>query len=85
MRILQIHKYFSKDRGGGSVTAFFETKKLLEEKGHQVIVFSMDDPRNEESVYSKYFIKHFDIFMKYSSILFFIAFFTVNKKFIRNG
>lgn len=61
MRILQIHKYFSKDRGGGSVTAFFETKKLLEEKGHQVIVFSMDDPQNEKSVYSKYFIKHFDI------------------------
>ncbi|MCK5080882.1 MAG: glycosyltransferase, partial [Candidatus Moranbacteria bacterium] len=59
--ILQIHKYFSKERGGGSVTAFFETKKLLEGKGHQVIVFSMDDPRNEKSVYSKYFIKHFDI------------------------
>jgi len=61
MRILQIHKYFSKERGGGSVTAFFETKRLLEEKGHKVIIFSMDDPSNETSVYSKYFIKHFDI------------------------
>jgi len=61
MKILQIHKYFSREKGGGSVTAFFETKKLLEQKGHEVAVFSMDDPTNEESIYSKYFIKHFDI------------------------
>ena len=61
MKILQIHKYFSKNNGGGSVTAFFETKNLLEEKGHKVIVFSMQDSDNEKTPYDKYFIKHFDI------------------------
>ncbi len=61
MKILQIHKYYSRKRGGGSVTAFFETKKLLEEKGHQVIVFSMKDETNENSSYEKYFVEHFDL------------------------
>ncbi len=61
MKILQIHKYYSFQRGGGSVSAFFETKKLLEERGHQVIIFSMQDKTNEKSPYSKYFISHFDI------------------------
>jgi len=61
MRILQIHKYFSTQRGGGSVTAFFETKKLLEKKGHEVQIFSMHDSTNEQSRYSKYFINGFDI------------------------
>ncbi len=61
MKILQIHKYYSRKRGGGSVTAFFETKKLLEEKGHQVIVFSMKDETNESSSYEKYFVEHFDL------------------------
>jgi len=61
MRILQVHKYFSKNKGGGSVTAFFETKVLLERKGHQVQIFSMADSQNEKSSYSHYFIKHFDI------------------------
>lgn len=61
MKILQIHKYFSRKRGGGSVTAFFQTKKLLESKGHKVIIFSMQDEENEKTVYNKYFIKNFDI------------------------
>jgi len=61
MKILQIHKYFSTQRGGGSVTAFFETKKLLEKKGHEVQIFSMHDSANEQSSYSKYFIDSFDI------------------------
>lgn len=61
MKILQIHKYFSHKRGGGSVTAFFETKKLLEKKGNQVVVFSMKDENNQFSEYEKYFIDHFDL------------------------
>jgi len=61
MKILQIHKYYSKKRGGGSVSAFFETKKLLEKKGHDVIVFSMQDKDNELSAESMYFAEHFDI------------------------
>lgn len=61
MKILQIHKYFSYQKGGGSVAAFFETKKLLESKGHDVIIFSMKDESNEKSGCEKYFIDNFDI------------------------
>ena len=61
MRILQIHKYYSSKRGGGSVSAFFETKKLLESKGHEIMIFAMHDPDNEPTPYSKYFAEHFDI------------------------
>jgi len=61
MKILQVHKYFTAKKGGGSVSAFFETKKILERKGHEIIIFSMQDAENEESVYSKYFPSHFDI------------------------
>jgi glycosyltransferase involved in cell wall biosynthesis len=61
MKILQIHKYFSKKRGGGSVSAFFETKALLEKRGHEVVVFSMHDQENEPSAYSEHFAEHFDI------------------------
>jgi hypothetical protein len=61
MKILQIHKYYTKERGGGSVSAFFQTKKILENRGHQVLVFSMQDKDNYSTYYSKYFAEHFDI------------------------
>lgn len=61
MKILQIHKYYSKKRGGGSVSAFFETKELLEKKGHDIMVFSMQDMDNELSAECMYFASHFDI------------------------
>lgn len=61
MKILQIHKYYSRKRGGGSVSAFFETKELLESMGHEVMVFSMRDADNEYARESRYFAAHFDI------------------------
>lgn len=61
MRILQIHKYFSKEKGGGSVTAFFEAIQLLKKRGHEVIIFSMEDETNESSETSEFFAQHFDI------------------------
>ena len=61
MKILQIHKYYSRKRGGGSMTAFFETCELLRKKGEEVIIFSMKDKKNESSSYEKYFAEHFDI------------------------
>jgi glycosyltransferase involved in cell wall biosynthesis len=61
MKILQVHKYFSKENGGGSVTAFFETIQLLEKNGHEVVVFSMEDEKNEPSESSEFFAEHFDI------------------------
>lgn len=61
MRILHIHKYYSRKRGGGSVSALFETKKLLESHGHEVMIFAMHDKDNEVTPESHYFARHFDI------------------------
>lgn len=41
---------------GGSERYFFGVKKLLEERGHQVVPFSVAHPRNEPSSYSSYFL-----------------------------
>jgi len=48
-------------RSGGSITAFFETKKLLESHGHDVMVFSMKNIDNEYCKYSDFFAEHFDV------------------------
>lgn len=61
MKILHIHKYFNKYRSGGSISALFETIKLFKKKGHNILIFSMKNPLNEESKYSKYFINNFDV------------------------
>jgi glycosyltransferase involved in cell wall biosynthesis len=61
MKILQIHKYFTRKRGGGSVTAFFEMVKMLQNRGHQVSVFAMQDPQNEATPFAKYFPSYFDL------------------------
>ena len=61
MKILQIHKFFSKQRGGGSVTSLFEMMTLLERKGHKMMIFSMKDPTNEPSPYEKYFVSHYNV------------------------
>jgi glycosyltransferase involved in cell wall biosynthesis len=34
---------------------------LLKQRGHEQMIFSMHDPKNEESPYSKYFAEHFDV------------------------
>jgi len=56
MKILLIHKFFYK--AGGAEVAVFELAKLLRQNGHQVIDFSMQDPKNEPSAYSDYFIEN---------------------------
>jgi glycosyltransferase involved in cell wall biosynthesis len=61
MKILQVHKYFTRKRGGGSVTAFLEMVKMLEKRGHDVSIFSMQDPQNEKTPFAKYFPSHFDL------------------------
>ena len=45
---------------GGSETYYFSLKKLLEDKGHMVIDFSMQDEKNYPSVYSRYFVSNVD-------------------------
>jgi len=66
MKILQVHKYFTKKRGGGSVTAFLEIVRMLQNKGHDVSIFSLQDPQNEVTPFAKYFPSHFDLNAKAS-------------------
>lgn len=54
MKILQANKFFYPF--GGSETYFFGLRKMLSDHGHQVIDFSMQDDRNLDSEYSKYFV-----------------------------
>ena len=56
MKVLLISNFYY-DRGG-DCTYLFSLKKLLEEKGHKVIVFSMRHPRNFNSDYSRYFVSY---------------------------
>lgn len=53
MKVLLIDVYnFNK---GGAETVCFNTGKLLEEHGHQVVYFTLKWPENNPSPYSKYF------------------------------
>ena len=58
MRVLLVNKFFY--RRGGSETVFFDTAKILEEHGHEVVFFSMNHPENIDSAYSRYFVSHVD-------------------------
>lgn len=54
MRVLQVNKYnYSR---GGADKYFLDISKRLEEAGHEVAVFSMHHPKNNESNYSDYFV-----------------------------
>lgn len=64
MRILLVNKFHYLK--GGSETYYFSLKELLEEHGHEVIEFSMDDPKNLPSKYSDYFIDNIDYNKKHS-------------------
>lgn len=58
MKILLINKYYYKK--GGTETYTFGLKKMLENHGHEVCVFSMDDEKNISSEYSDYFVDNID-------------------------
>ena len=58
MKILMVNKFFYIK--GGSETYYFALKRLLEEKGHQVIDFSMKDKKNFPSPYEDYFVEGVD-------------------------
>lgn len=64
MKILMVNKYFYIK--GGPETHYFALKKLLEENGHTVIDFSMQDDRNFESEFSEYFVRNTDYLGKNS-------------------
>ena len=56
MKILLVNNYYY--NRGGDCTYLFSLKKLLEEKGHKVSIFSMNHPNNFDSEYSKYFVSY---------------------------
>lgn len=58
MKILLANKFFYLK--GGAEVSFFETAKLLESKGHKVIFFSMQHPKNFPSIYEKFFVSNVD-------------------------
>lgn len=54
MKILLAHKCFYYK--GGAEVFFFEVARVLKEHGHEVAFFSINDEKNLESEWSKYFI-----------------------------
>ena len=52
------NKYFY--RKGGAEISFFETANLLKSRGHKIIFFSMQNDKNLNSVYEKYFVTNTD-------------------------
>lgn len=58
MKILLVNKLFYEK--GGAESVFFNTAKLLEEKGHRVSFFSMKDARNFPTEYGEYFVSNVD-------------------------
>jgi|Deesub1362A_J573_1020465.scaffolds.fasta_scaffold00252_37 glycosyltransferase involved in cell wall biosynthesis len=56
MKILIVSNFYY--NRGGDCTYMFSLKRLLEEKGHKVIVFSMHHPLNFDSPYSRYFVNY---------------------------
>ena len=56
MKILLVNNFYY-DRGG-DCTYLLSLKRLLEEKGHKVIVFAMHHPQNFDSENSRYFVSY---------------------------
>ena len=67
MKILQVNKFFFPY--GGAEQYMFSLSDLLTRKGHEVIHFSMNDPRNLPSEYAPYFIRNVDYKRPIGSIL----------------
>jgi len=58
MKILQINNYHHVR--GGSDRVYFETSKILEKNGHDVLFFSVKDQESEKHFSDKYFVKPFN-------------------------
>ena len=58
MRILLCNTYLY--RRGGAEVSFFELAELLVAKGHEVVFFGMEDPKNEVSDGSGYFVSNLE-------------------------
>lgn len=58
MKVLMCNSFYY--LRGGSERCFFDLTALLESHGHEVIPFSMQDPHNRPSAYSRYFTSNID-------------------------
>ncbi|KKR07935.1 MAG: group 1 glycosyl transferase [Parcubacteria group bacterium GW2011_GWC2_39_14] len=58
MKVLLINKFHYLK--GGAERVYFETKRILEENGHEVICFSMQDKKNIPCTESEFFVPHVD-------------------------
>ncbi|MDI6812499.1 MAG: glycosyltransferase family 4 protein [Deltaproteobacteria bacterium] len=58
LKILVVNKYFY--IRGGAEKVFFDEVSLLEQKGHEIGVFSMEHPRNAPSRYAPFFVSGVD-------------------------
>ncbi len=58
MRILYCNKY--NFRFSGTEVYLFDLMKMMQERGHEVALFSMSDPRGEPTTFDDYFIPHTD-------------------------
>ena len=56
MKILNVNKFYY--NRGGSETAYFALSNLLENRGHEVVPFSMKDKKNLPTPYEKFFVEH---------------------------
>ena len=60
MKILAAEKYHFVT--GGASRVFFETNRLLEERGHSIAPFTGAYPENLPTPFSKYFVPRFTLF-----------------------
>ncbi len=56
MKVLLINNFYY--GRGGDCTYLFSLKRLLEAKGHKVIIFSMHHPENYDSEFSEHFVSY---------------------------
>lgn len=65
-RLLAINNYYY-DRGG-SEAIFFAHNRMLEDMGWDIVPFSMQDPRNHPTPWSRYFIDDLEVHGAYSPL-----------------
>jgi len=58
VRILMVQTFYYPR--GGDATYMLSLSKLLEEKGHEVVPFAMESPRNLPSPYARFFVSEID-------------------------
>lgn len=64
MNILLINKFYY--YRGGAETHFFALQKMLESRGHKVVIFSTKSSKTVRSIWMKYFPKYYDLVVRHN-------------------